>query len=73
MAVNPMDMTKCIRCGMCEYFCPMDVIRFDHENKKPYIAYIEDCMICGLCENRCPVHAISLSPDKPAPLMLSWR
>ncbi len=73
MAVQPMDMKKCIHCGMCEQFCPVDVIRFDNEKKEPYIAYFEDCMLCGLCEDRCPANAITVTPDKAGELMLCWR
>lgn len=73
MAINPIDMKKCVRCGMCEMFCPMDVIRFDKEKREPVITYIEDCMLCGLCENRCPVQAIIVTPEKNAKPILCWR
>jgi NAD-dependent dihydropyrimidine dehydrogenase PreA subunit len=73
MAIESIDLDLCTGCGMCEYYCPVDVIRFDKEAKKPIIRYPEDCMICGLCQDRCHVHAICLTPDKTAPMMVSWR
>ena len=73
MAVQPVNMEKCSRCGMCENFCPMDVIRIEHETRQPYIAYLEDCMLCGLCEARCPSKAITVTPDRVAPLLVCWR
>jgi NAD-dependent dihydropyrimidine dehydrogenase PreA subunit len=73
MAVQEVDMSKCNRCGMCEFYCPMDVIRFDHEKKAPRIRYPEDCMLCGLCEDRCAENAITVTPEKYSPLMVSWR
>jgi NAD-dependent dihydropyrimidine dehydrogenase PreA subunit len=29
-------------------------------------------MLCLYCERECPVHAIYVSPEKTAPIMLSW-
>ncbi len=73
MAVNQVDKSKCTGCGMCELYCPMDVIRFDAEKKEPELRYLEDCMLCGLCENRCPVGAITVTPEKYASPILCWR
>lgn len=73
MAISTFDMDKCIRCGFCEKFCPVDVIRFDKEKMEPVIAYLEDCMLCGLCEDRCPTHAIFVDATKQISPMVSWR
>jgi NAD-dependent dihydropyrimidine dehydrogenase PreA subunit len=50
----------------------MDVIRMDEESKKAIIKYPEECMCCDYCELDCPVDAIYVSPEKYAPLMVSW-
>lgn len=73
MAIASFDMEKCIRCGLCEKLCPVDVIRFDREKKEPTIAYLKDCMLCGLCEDRCPVHAIRVDSNKQVFPIVAWR
>lgn len=73
MAITGFDMNKCIRCGQCENFCPVDVIRFNKETREPIIAYLKDCMLCGLCEDRCPVHAIRVDATKQVFPILAWR
>lgn len=73
MAISNINLTTCIGCGLCEKFCPVDVIRFDADKKIPVIAYKKDCMLCGLCEDRCPVHAITVTPEKEVMPMVAWR
>lgn len=63
MAIEKIDLNLCSRCGMCEKYCPVDVIRMDGNNT-PTIRYPEDCMVCGLCEDRCPSKAIEVTPYK---------
>jgi len=50
----------------------MDVIRLDEKGEKAIIKYPEECMCCDYCELACPVDAIYVSPEKYAPLMVSW-
>ncbi len=71
MAISNINREKCVQCGMCENYCPMDVIRVD-ENKRPEIKYVQDCMLCCLCEVRCPVKAITVTPDKEVSPLLAW-
>jgi len=72
MTIEKIDYDLCTGCGICFQTCPMDVIRIDETSKKPVIKYIDDCMCCDFCEEHCPQHAIYVSPEKHAPLMLSW-
>lgn len=37
------------------------------------IKYVDDCMCCDSCEYDCPVDAIYVSPEKYAPLMVSFK
>jgi NAD-dependent dihydropyrimidine dehydrogenase PreA subunit len=50
----------------------MDVISMDEKGEKAIIKYPEECMCCAYCELDCPVDAIYVSPEKHAPLMVSW-
>lgn len=72
MAIQPIDMTRCVQCGMCENYCPMDVIRFDVATKTPTVAYPEDCMLCLLCQTQCPAQAITVTPEKLQSVFLAW-
>lgn len=72
MSIERIDSNLCNGCGICVDSCPMDVIRMDEEGKKAIIKYSEDCMCCAYCELDCPAGAIYVSPEKYAPLMVSW-
>ena len=72
MAIERIDHELCTGCGICVDSCPMDVIRMDEKNEKAVIKYPEECMACGDCKLDCPVDAIHVSPEKHAPLMVSW-
>lgn len=72
MAISKIDMERCIGCGMCENYCPVDVIRFNQETKRPVIAYEKDCMICQLCAKQCPVQAIEVTKEKKHDTFLAW-
>ncbi|MHA1268466.1 MAG: 4Fe-4S dicluster domain-containing protein [Candidatus Helarchaeota archaeon] len=58
------DLKKCIGCGLCEDYCPTDVIRIDKQLKKAKIVYFDDCMTCYNCEIYCPVKAVKVHPFK---------
>ena len=72
MAIERIDTDLCTGCGNCVNACMVDVIRVDQEAMKAVIKYPEDCMVCGYCELDCPEDAITLTPDKNAPLLVSW-
>jgi NAD-dependent dihydropyrimidine dehydrogenase PreA subunit len=72
MSIERINHELCIGCGVCVDTCPMDVIRLDKKIKKAVIKYPQDCMLCLYCERECPVRAIYISPEKTAPIMLSW-
>ena len=72
MAIDHIDHELCTGCGICVNTCTMDVIRMDEKEKKAIIKYPEECMCCDACEDDCPSGAIYVSPEKYAPLMVSW-
>jgi 2-oxoacid:acceptor oxidoreductase delta subunit (pyruvate/2-ketoisovalerate family) len=55
------DKNKCVKCGTCALFCPVNSVR--RENGVFFIdpAY---CKGCGVCINECPKKAIDFV--KPA-------
>jgi adenylylsulfate reductase subunit B len=63
-AHNPIkiDEALCIRCNLCDWICPGDVIYKEDDNKEtpPVIAYPQECWYCGLCDSICPVDAITV-------------
>ena len=72
MSIEKIDHDLCTGCGICVDSCSVDVIRMDEETQKAVIQYPEDCMLCGWCIMDCPEEAITLTPDKKAPLIVSW-
>lgn len=58
--IKNIDETVCTGCETCVESCMMDVIYFDREKEKAYIAYPDDCQACFLCTNDCPAGAITI-------------
>lgn len=71
MAIERIDLDKCIGCGRCRKLCSTDVIRIG-EDGKPYIKYKEDCIVCLYCEWDCPTGAIFVSPLKEYKQLQAW-
>jgi len=61
---NPIkiDEALCVRCNLCDWICPGDIIYKEEDNKEtlPVIAYPQECWYCGLCDSICPVDAITV-------------
>ncbi|ABN70097.1 pyruvate ferredoxin/flavodoxin oxidoreductase, delta subunit [Staphylothermus marinus F1] len=53
---------KCVRCFLCEIYCPVNVIRVEPETGVT-INY-DYCKGCGVCADVCPVNAIELVPEE---------
>ncbi|HEU5018057.1 MAG TPA: 4Fe-4S binding protein [Pseudolabrys sp.] len=62
---NPIviDEARCVRCNLCDWICPGDIIYKEEDNKLtlPVIQYPDECWYCGLCESICPTDAISVT------------
>jgi 2-oxoacid:acceptor oxidoreductase, delta subunit, pyruvate/2-ketoisovalerate family len=53
-----LDEEKCIKCGMCELYCPEFCIsERDDGFFRPDYDY---CKGCGICANECPKEAIAM-------------
>ncbi len=58
LAIERIDLDRCIGCTVCTQSCLNDVIRM--RQGKAYIVYQEDCSQCFACVADCPREAISL-------------
>lgn len=56
-----MDKAKCIECGICLTYCPVNAIVGDAD-KKYRITY-DQCKGCGICAAECPHKAIDMVPE----------
>jgi len=72
MSIEKIDPELCTGCGICVESCSVDVIRMDESSEKAIIRYPQDCMLCEFCVLDCPEDAITVTPDKEAPLIVSW-
>ncbi len=72
MSIEKIDPELCTGCGICVESCSVDVIRMDEGSQKAIIRYPQDCMLCEFCVLDCPEEAITVTPDKEAPLIVSW-
>ena len=61
---NPIQINPetCIRCNLCDWICPGDLIYKEEDNREtlPVIAYPDECWYCGLCQSICPTNAITV-------------
>lgn len=53
-----MNKEKCIECGICFTFCPVNSIYVDSQNK--YHISMDYCKGCGICHQECPKKAIDM-------------
>ena len=55
------DADKCIRCRICDWVCPGDVIYKEAGDEDlPVVRYPDECWYCGHCEDGCPTQAITI-------------
>lgn len=71
MAIERIDLNKCIGCGTCVAICSCDVLRMG-EDRHPYIRYQGECCLCLYCQEDCPTGAIYVSPDKYFKQLQAW-
>ena len=57
-----MDKAKCIKCGMCLMYCPVNSVK-RLEDGSFEINY-DYCKGCGICARECKKNAIEMQPVK---------
>lgn len=55
------DPEKCIKCGICQRFCPEGIMGKEGTLSTPDLDY---CKGCGICANECPKKAITMVEEK---------
>ncbi len=56
------DFTKCIKCALCQIFCPEGCI---HQNDDGYFeADMFYCKGCGICARECPTMVITMVEEE---------
>lgn len=54
------DEEKCVGCGTCAQICPLDVLKYDKQERKVTVRYPDECWHCRACAIDCPKEAIQL-------------
>lgn len=49
------DKEKCINCGMCLAYCPVNAF---YKNRQEIFLSLDYCKGCGICREECPKKAI---------------
>lgn len=56
------DFTKCIKCALCQIFCPEGCV---HKNDDGYFeADMFYCKGCGICARECPTMVINMVEEE---------
>lgn len=56
------DPKGCIKCGLCQMFCPEGCIHQDAQGF--YVPDLYYCKGCGICARECPRKTISMAEEK---------
>ncbi|WP_303841330.1 4Fe-4S binding protein [Anaerotruncus colihominis] len=58
------DASACIKCGICQRYCPADVITI-HKDQPDCVEFMWDyCKGCGICANECPKGCIQMVSER---------
>lgn len=56
------DFSRCIKCGVCQIFCPEGCIQPNAEGY--FVADMFYCKGCGICWRECPAMAITMMEEE---------
>jgi pyruvate ferredoxin oxidoreductase delta subunit len=55
------DFSRCLKCGVCQIYCPEGCIK---QNAEGYFeADLYYCKGCGICSRECPTWVISMKEE----------
>ncbi len=60
--VPVLEEEKCIKCGLCEVYCPEFCISEDSDGI--FRANLYYCKGCGICATECPKEAITMQREE---------
>ena len=56
------DFNRCLKCGMCQLYCPEGCVK---QNKEGYFeADLYYCKGCGICARECPTYVINMKEEE---------
>ncbi len=56
------DFKKCIKCGLCQIFCPEGCIKQNEQGN--FEANLYYCKGCGICAKECPTRVITIVEEE---------
>ena len=56
------DFRRCIKCGICQLFCPEGCINQNDDGH--FEADLYFCKGCGICARECPTRAITIVEEE---------
>ncbi|MDP2988979.1 MAG: 4Fe-4S binding protein [Kiritimatiellota bacterium] len=56
------EFKKCIKCGICQLFCPEGCIF--QNNEGTFQANLDYCKGCGICAHECPTRVITMAEEE---------
>jgi len=59
--VPKVDHSKCIKCSLCEIYCPEACI---HQIDGLFVPDLDYCKGCGICAHECPRIAITMELEE---------
>ena len=60
------DFGKCAKCGICQNYCPCDIITVDKDAEECVTFDFYYCKGCGICSNECPKGCITMVDEREA-------
>lgn len=59
-----LDKSKCIKCALCQFYCPEVCISGMESGVKDFPKFDNEyCKGCGICANVCPKAAINMEKE----------
>jgi len=55
------DFSRCLKCGMCQLFCPEGCIKMNDAGYFETNLYY--CKGCGICARECPTYTITMQEE----------